>query len=125
MLKSLRVQGFKSLDDLRVTFPRLTVLFGPNAAGKSNLLEAVQALSRIGTSNALADALAPPIRGYPVESFAFGAGGLGELLDRNTARFALEAEIQVPSNRGSKDYRYHVDVEIHPRTGNLTVADER
>jgi len=74
MLKSLKVQGFKSLNELSVAFPRLTVLFGPNAAGKSNLLEAVQALSRIGTCNTLADALAPPIQGYPVESFAFGAG---------------------------------------------------
>ena len=52
MLKSLHVKGFKSLTDLRVEFPQLTVLFGPNAAGKSNLLEAVQMLSRIGTTPA-------------------------------------------------------------------------
>lgn len=43
MLQRLKVQGFKSLTDLEVDLPRLTVLFGPNAAGKSNLLEAVQA----------------------------------------------------------------------------------
>ena len=53
MLKSLHVKGFKSLTDLRVEFPQLTVLFGPNAAGKSNLLEAVQMLSRIGTTRSV------------------------------------------------------------------------
>ena len=38
MLIRLTVSGFKSLVDVEVDFPRLTVLFGPNAAGKSNLL---------------------------------------------------------------------------------------
>ena len=49
MLKRLAVRGFKSLQDVSVEFPRMAVLFGPNAAGKSNLLDAIQALSRIGT----------------------------------------------------------------------------
>lgn len=40
MLRKLRVTGFKSLADVTVGFPRLSVLFGPNSAGKSNLLEA-------------------------------------------------------------------------------------
>ena len=46
MLSRLVVKGFKSLADVEVFLPRLTVLFGPNAAGKSNLLEAVQAVSK-------------------------------------------------------------------------------
>ena len=58
MLRRLLVKGFKSLGEVDVTFPRMIVLFGPNAAGKSNLLDAVQALSRLGTSRTLADALA-------------------------------------------------------------------
>src|SRR3972149_2956524 len=57
MLKSLTVRGFKSLKDVTVELPRMAVLFGPNAAGKSNLLDAIQALSRIGTQRTLADAL--------------------------------------------------------------------
>src|SRR6266568_1462755 len=65
MLKHLKVHGFKSLADVEVSFPRLTVLFGPNAAGKSNLLEAVQLISRIATSRTLSDAFASPVRGYP------------------------------------------------------------
>jgi AAA15 family ATPase/GTPase len=47
MLKRLRVQGFKSLADIEFEFPALTVLFGPNASGKSNLLDALLTLSRL------------------------------------------------------------------------------
>ena len=44
MLKSLTVRDFKSLSDVTVAFPRMAVLFGPNAAGKSNLLDAIHYL---------------------------------------------------------------------------------
>lgn len=63
MLKRLTVRTFKSLTEVRVDLPRMSVFFGANAAGKSNLLDAIQALSRIGTQRTLGDALAEPIRG--------------------------------------------------------------
>ena len=88
MLTKLTVRNFKSLADVTVEFPRLTVLFGPNAAGKSNLLDAIQALSRIGTQRTLADALSDPVRGHPVEAFTFPAGGLSELLSQREASFS-------------------------------------
>jgi predicted ATPase len=123
MLKRLKVHGFKSLDGgegVEVRFPRLTVLFGPNAAGKSNLLDAIQALSRIGTSRTIADALSEPIRGYPIESFAFPPGGLPALLDSPHARFSLEADLDA----GKDSYRYRIEVEIEPKSGSLSVQDE-
>src|SRR5947209_9141506 len=104
MLKSLKVKGFKSLNKVRVDFPRLTVLFGPNAAGKSNLLEAVQMLSRIGTSRTLSDAFSGPVRGYPLEAFTFPHGGLPELLRRDKAAFALEATVA----SGEDPYQYRI-----------------
>lgn len=120
MLKRLRVEGFKSLTRAEVMFPRMTVLFGPNAAGKSNLLDALQALSRIGTSRTLSDALSEPIRGYPVEAFTFPSGGLPALLNQRAARFSLEADLGV----GRDSYRYRVGVEILPGSGRLTVQEE-
>ncbi len=120
MLSKLTVQGFKSLIDLTVSFPRLTVLFGPNAAGKSNLLEAVQMLSRIGTSRTLSDAFTGPIRGYPLEAFSFPPSGLPELLRRSEARFCLQATLDC----GSEAYNYRVIVQIQPGSGSLTVQDE-
>ena len=120
MLKSLSVTGFKSLANVHIEFPRLTVLFGPNAAGKSNVLDAVQALSRIGTLRTLNDALAEPIRGYPIEAFAFSDGGLPQLLSSGRAQFALGADLSV----GKEAYRYRIAVEIEPPSGRLRVVDE-
>ncbi len=120
MLTRLVVSGFKSLANVAVDFPPLTVLFGPNASGKSNILDAVQALSRIGTSRTISDALSEPIRGYPIEAFGFPTGGLPELLSRESARFQFEADIQA----GKERYRYRIAVEIQPKSGSLVVRDE-
>lgn len=120
MLKRLTARGFKSLADTTLDFPRLTVLFGPNAAGKSNLLDAVQALSRIGTLRTLSDALAEPIRGYPIEAFSFPSGGLQELLGSSRAAFTLEADL----TSGKDSYRYRVEIAIEPGSGKLSVTDE-
>ena len=120
MLKSLTVRDFKSLNDVTVAFPRMAVLFGPNAAGKSNLLDAIQAVSRIGTQRTLADALGDPIRGHPIEAFSFPSGGLAELLSMSSAQFSLEADL----TRKGDAYRYRVNVEIAPGSGALAVADE-
>lgn len=122
MLKRLLVKGFKSLTDVDVEFPRMAVLFGPNAAGKSNLLDAVQALSRIGTSRTLSDALSEPIRGYPVEAFAFPAGGLAALLSEKRASLSLEAQLDVGKEHSL--YQYRITVEIQPGSGSLAVRDE-
>jgi len=120
MLKKLTVRGFKSLANTSIAFPRVTVLFGPNAAGKSNLLDAVQALSRIGTLRTLSDALAEPIRGYPIEAFSFPSGGLQELLGLSRANFSLEADLTA----GKDSYRYRIEAAIEPSSGRLSVADE-
>ena len=60
MLKRVHVKGYKSLADVEVRLEPLTVLFGPNAAGKSNFLDALQLLSRLGASRTLKDAFDPP-----------------------------------------------------------------
>jgi predicted ATPase len=120
MLRNLRIVGFKSLEDVQVSFPRLTVLFGPNAAGKSNLLDALQALSRVGTSRTLSDALAEPIRGYPIEAFAFPSGGLAALLSQKASHFSLEADLDIYKDR----FRYRIQIAIQPESGGLSVTDE-
>ncbi len=120
MLKRIAVRSFKSLEDVCVEFPRMAVLFGTNAAGKSNLLDAIQALSRIGTQRTLSDALSEPIRGYPIEAFFFPSGGLAELLAAQSARFSFEADL----TRDKDAYRYRIGVEIAPGSGTLVVTDE-
>lgn len=120
MLDRLTVRGFKSLQDVTVGLPRLAVLFGPNAAGKSNLLDAIQAISRIGTERTLADALGEPIRGHAIEAFHFPPEGLSGLLEAEATSFRLEADL----TRGKDSFRYRVGVEIVPTTGALAVNAE-
>ena len=97
MLTRLTVRRFKSLRDVTIELPRLAVLFGPNAAGKSNLLDALQALSWMGTARTLFDALGGPlpVRGYAFEAFSFASGGLPEMVRRGSASFTLEADLSV------------------------------
>ena len=47
MLTRLEVDGFKSLRDFSIDLEPLTVLLGPNDAGKSNILEALALSSRL------------------------------------------------------------------------------
>src|SRR5207248_4379486 len=92
MLKRVKIQGYKSLVDVEVNLQPLSVLFGINATGKSNFLDALQLLSRIATSRELREAFEPPYRGAPLESFTFGPRGIKDLLLQEKASFTIEVE---------------------------------
>ena len=95
MIKRIRVQRYKSLVDVDVTLKRLSVLFGPNAAGKSNFIDALQLLSRIAGSRSLKEAFEPPYRGKPMESFSFGERGLEGLMEEDSLSFVLEVDVDL------------------------------
>lgn len=154
MLRRLQVSGYKSLDGVDISFGDLTVVVGPNAAGKSNLLDAIYLLGRLGTSLTLNEAFQGH-RGSPIEAFTVGAGGISGLIkDRRSARLTLSADVRLgddvvdavesdiakmreglpdakPGSAGSKrriterDIRYEVTVEIRTDTGLLRVQNER
>lgn len=131
MLRSLAVKRFKSLADVGpVELAPLSVFFGPNAAGKSNFLDAVQVLSRLASEKTLADALGEPIRGRALEAFAFPPDGLPGLLQSTQADFELDALVGIdaePANgsrRENGSARYRVRPAIRPDSGTLAVEDE-
>ena len=95
MLKRIRIQGYKSLTDLELNLGHLAVLVGPNASGKSNLLDALQLLSRITTSQTLENTFEPPYRGHPLESFTFGDEGIKSLLEKEIVSFSIEVDVQL------------------------------
>ena len=95
MLKRIKINGYKSLNNLEVSLQPLSVFFGPNAAGKSNLLDALQLLSAIVTSRTLKEAFEPPYRGKPLESFTFDQDGMKGLLKKETVSFSIEADIEL------------------------------
>lgn len=95
MLKRIHIQGYKSLEDVEVSLSQLVVLFGPNAAGKSNLLDALQLLSELGTSRTVKEAFDPPYRGKPLESFTIGQKGIKGLLEQERLSFSIEADLNL------------------------------
>ena len=121
MLTRFRVQGFKSLLDVELELAPLVVLMGPNASGKSNLLEALLLLSRLATEQTLSAAFAPPLRGYPLEAFSLPEGGLEGLLQQDHEDLMLEAVFQAPreDQPESRTLSYRVGVRIQPKTGAL------
>lgn len=144
MLKRVKIQGYKSLADVEVELQPLTVLFGPNAAGKSNFLDALQLLSRIVTGKNLKEAFSPPYRGLPLESFTFGPDGIEGLVAKSKATFSIEVDVELspvtidmvnnqiremggPKTSGyvrEKYLRYRLAAEILPKSGTLRVASE-
>ncbi len=154
MLKRIHIKGYKSLSDIEVKLKPLTVLFGPNAAGKSNLLDALQLLSKLGTSRTLKEAFDPSYRGKPLESFTIGEKGIKGLLREERLLFSFEADLHLSNvvveavnrqiremrrsgsengttERGKlpvpvreRDLRYRIQIEMLPKSGILRVADE-
>jgi len=151
MLSRIRVKGYKSLRDLDVELKPLTLLFGPNTAGKSNLLDAVQLLSRLATSRTLKEAFEPPCRGKPLESFTMGMGGLKGLREKARLVFSIEADLHIseaiaraidrevlemrqPASAGNsgtvpvrvreRRLRYRLELEMLPSSGLLRATDE-
>ena len=154
MLTRARIEGYKSLDGVEVRLKPLAVLFGPNAAGKSNFLDALQLLSELGTSRTVKEAFDPPYRGKPLESFAVGEGGLKGLLEREHLAFSIEVDLKLsdavvdavntqirdmrrpgadappdgddraPARVRERNLRYRVKIEMLPASGVLRVTDE-
>lgn len=129
MLERIHIKGFKSLRNATVDLAPLVVLFGPNAAGKSNLLEALLLLSRLVGERTLSEAFASGIRGYPLEAFSLPEGGLEQLLHSSNPTLRLEAEMTIAPTAGSKKkpdiLSYQVEIGIDPQSGRLSVQDEQ
>ena len=152
MIRRIRIQGYKSLRDVDVELQPLTVVLGPNAAGKSNLFDALGLLSRIATCDNIKEAFKLH-RGYPVEAFYLPEGGVEELVKgRESAQFTLEADVELsqpaidaalqqiaqlreglPSGGSTpvkrriteRFLRYRITVEMMFRSGVLRVVDEK
>lgn len=154
MLKRIRIRGYKSFHDLELEVPPLAVLLGPNAAGKSNFLDALQLLAKLGTSRTLHEAFSPPCRGKAIESFAIGEDGLQGLLEKDSLTFSMEADLRLSDSvvdsvnreidrrrnlsKGSssarsgkaqarvreRNLRYRIEIQMVPKSGILRVKDE-
>jgi predicted ATPase len=51
MITKLEINGFKTFENFKITLSPLVVIAGANGAGKSNLFDALQLLSRLVESD--------------------------------------------------------------------------
>jgi predicted ATPase len=148
MIKRLKIEGYKSFQNLNIELRPLTVIFGPNASGKSNFLDALYFLSRAVNQKNLKEAFEGH-RGLPLESFYYGDKGYEGLLKKSNLQFNFEVDIELSSlvikkveeiveakrrgidSKASKKIitesllRYRLTIEALPETGYLRVMDER
>ena len=153
MITRVVIKGYKSLRDVDLELSALTLMIGPNASGKSNLLDALGLLSRMATGGTIRSAF-DEHRGNPLEAFFVPPGGLEELLTSDVLTFSLGVEVELSdatveaverlvrdmregldassraNHRDSKRVierrmRYDLTIEFITSTGMLRVRDER
>lgn len=149
MLKRIKISGYKSFQNLELRLEPLSVIFGPNASGKSNLLDALYLLSRMVSCRNFKEAFEGH-RGLPLESFFYAGEGYESLLKKESVSFSFEVDAELSPSvkekvgkivaekrrgvderrtprtiRWERFLRYRVVVEGVPATGYLRVRDER
>ena len=151
MLRRLRVRGYKSLVDCSIDLEPVTVLLGPNAAGKSNVLDLLGLMSRMASRETLRESFEGH-RGRPLEAFhskdGFSEKSYRRILEEKRVTFSVECDIElhprivdevnavlqereaavkakVPYTRVTEHLlRYRLEVALLPRSGDLLVVDE-
>jgi predicted ATPase len=128
MLTSIEVDGFKSFEKLVVAFTPFTAVVGNNAAGKSNLFDAIRLLSALATRD-VAEAM-KNMRGEPLDLFRKTPGGrdkrivlAAEVLVDPFVRDPWGSEVRLTHTR----IRYEVELEwreIRPGVPRIQVAKE-
>ena len=91
MIRRIKINGYKSFRNLNLELKPLSVIFGPNASGKSNLLDAIYFLSRIASQKNLKEAFENH-RGYPLESFYYGDNGKEK---RGNLEWTIEVDVEL------------------------------
>ena len=153
MITRVVIKGYKSLRDVDLQLGALTVVIGPNASGKSNLLDAMGLLSRMVAGGTIKSAF-DEHRGNPIEAFFVPPGGLEELLSNDVLTFSLGVEVELsnstidgverlirdmreglpasnlanhrdPKRVIERRLRYDLTIEFLTSSGMLRVRDER
>jgi predicted ATPase len=100
MIRRIRVSRYKSFHRAEVELAPFTCIFGPNASGKSNLVDLLSFLSRAVRAESLRDAFRDH-RGHALEAFhwpeGFGDEGMSRLQRKKTElSFEVEVVLELP-----------------------------
>lgn len=129
MLTRLEIDGFKTFENMVVDLTPFTAVVGSNAAGKSNLFDAIQLLSNLATRD-VAEAV-KDLRGEPLELFRQTTSGrsrqirlVAEVLVDPVVRDPWGSEVKLKHTR----IRYEVTLErreLRPGVERIQVAHEK
>lgn len=112
----VRIKNFRSIAECDVTLGPLTVLVGPNAAGKSNFLDAIKFVIDAVTTS--------------LEQAISQRGGLDALLHRRSGSHARSFQIRLQSTaqaqQGKAPEHASYEIEIgHDNNGRIAVLSEK
>lgn len=152
MIRRVKIENYKSLKAAEVPLNYLTVVLGPNAAGKSNLFDALNLLARLVTCKNIKEAFEGH-RGLPLESVHYDKGSLADLLKHESHKLSFEVDVELSNavvqdteqrirdlrkridepNGSATDksrvterfLRYKVELEIESKSGVMRVMNER
>jgi predicted ATPase len=112
MLTRIEISGFKSFDNFQMDVTPFLVILGPNAAGKSNLFDAIRLLSRLADSDL--NTAVKDLRGDVYELFRRHPSG--EPTDKMSFAIEVLLEPEVHDTWGAKvkishsRIRYELDI---------------
>mgnify|MGYP004516358589 CR=1 FL=1 len=124
MITYIKIDGFKSFHDFELEFTPFTVIAGANAAGKSNLFDALKLLSDLSDSDKIQKAFRKQ-RGNPSELFTQYDGSRAA----DTMSFAVEMLVppEVTDIWGvTESLRYtrlRYELELHRFTNDIGMED--
>jgi len=111
MLTHLEIDGFKSLDGLKLDVAPFMVVIGANGVGKSNLFDGLQLMSHLASAPDLKSAFTG-LRGEPEELFRRNADGSPGTKMRLRADFLLPLSVTDPYKDEVKVEHTRVSYEI-------------
>jgi predicted ATPase len=128
MIRRIRISRYKSFHEAEVVLEPFTCIFGPNAAGKSNLVDLLGFLSRAVTSPTLREAFRVH-RGNALEAFHWPQGfsdeGMRTLGDQQNLSFEVEVDLELSQTLMDRANEELVEREALEKKGSYTRVSER
>ena len=129
MLTRIEIDGFKTFEDFSVDLAPFVVVLGSNAAGKSNLFDAIQLLSNLATQDV--NEAIKGLRGEPIELFRCTEDSSFGKNMRFAVEVLLDPSVRDPWGKGvdlgQTRLRYEVALErqeVRPGIDRVLVVSE-
>jgi predicted ATPase len=111
MLKSLRLENFKSFKNAELSLGDLTVLVGTNASGKSNIRDAFRFLHGISRGYSIADIIGGKYEDG-VQQWQGIRGGTKEIVYRGANSFAISVHFSVDDGEQKSELEYFIQLGL-------------